>query len=211
MKKILLILLLLIPTFVLADDIEIQRIRLESRSENVNETMPPSYSKLTATLNNSFLGANQKITYKLTIINNGTEDYKLSYIETLYKTKCEIDLSDGIIKAGETKDVLISLESSPLEDVTTYNEDMVITIDAVKANSKVDKEKELIKTYVIAGVAFVLILVSLNLLKKWPIPMLLLLVAAIVGAAYAAKNYIVLTKEEKVTINSSINYNYKTN
>ena len=211
MKKFLLIILLLFPIVVLADDIEIERVRLVTRSEGVNEVEPASYMKNEVYFKNIFSAPEQSVTYRVTVRNNSNEDYKLLVSNEEYKTKYTVNSDGDIIKANETKDITITFEAVSLEDTKTYNDSLLLTINAVKANSNINKDDETLKFGIIAGVCFVVIIVSLNLLKKWPIPMLILLIAAIVVAFMQTKDYLNIIKEEKVVINATLDYNYKSN
>ena len=114
MKKVLFIILLLIPFVVKAANVSITDVQEIEKKGQVEAKEDPTFDGLKITFNLKFVSLNDQISYDVTIKNNSQKDYEIDtgkafsdgeYIEY----NVTFDNDNKVIKAGETKHLTISL------------------------------------------------------------------------------------------------------
>ncbi len=154
MKKILLIILLLIPFYVYAedscnqDDIQIESITLDSTQGNIEQTIEPTNDNNSINLGLKANVIDDNITYKVVIKNTSDKDYTFDQnsLSTDY-LNYDITYEDGsdIVKAGESKIIYLKVHyaTKPAENTLSNG---VVTIQP-KVTFNLQKEEE-VKTIV---------------------------------------------------------------
>ena len=149
-KKLLIIILLLIPFIVLAEnkDVEIKSIELVDKSEDVEELEKATFKDLKLNFSLKFTTKDDYAKYKIVLVNNSDKDYEIDNTSTFNEKKFikydyEVDNKDKILKSKDelTVNVIITyikeLEDSDFVD-GFYKETNSVSLELVNDNEVID-------------------------------------------------------------------------
>ncbi len=174
MKKILFIILLLIPFMVMAEEkVEITKVEEIKKSDTVTVNHEPTYEGLKINFDLAFTELEDSISYKVTIVNNTKKDYSIengeefskgNYIKYEYKY-----LTDKkVLKPNETIELQIDITYANQVPPATfldgrYTETNELTINLSHQDNPVTSNGALIA---IVGLSVILFIVTISLYIK---------------------------------------------
>lgn len=188
MKKIFLFILLLlfIPLFVNAetcdmDKISIESIQLSSKSDNIDEKSQPVINGMSIDLNLLMKEVGDTIEYKMIIKNASSEDYEFDktsvnvdsdYIKYSFKTSDD----SKIIKAGEEKEIILSVQYSKKVDdddfvdgVYTDSKNIEVNLsgdNTVSKSNTISNPKTERQMYIVISIIIIISILICIILKK---------------------------------------------
>lgn len=156
MKKIIIFLILLIiPIFVFAEDIDLDKIYISSvdlidKSEDTEEIAPALYQDMDLKLNIKMYDVGNYITYKLIINNDSSDDYEISInnnsTNTDYIFYELINRGDNLLKSNNSKELELKItyaneidDNMYLNNLFSLNSDVNISITIKKKDSNIEK------------------------------------------------------------------------
>lgn len=148
--KSLLLIILLIPFIVLAENknVEIKNIELLEKSDNVEELAEASFKDLKLNFSLKFTSKDDYAKYKIVLVNNSDKDYEIDNTSTFNEKKFikydyEVENNKKVLKAKEelTINILITyikeLEDSDFVD-GFYKETNSVSLELVNDNEVID-------------------------------------------------------------------------
>ncbi len=211
MKKILFLLLLLIP-FMVKAEVKITSVELVDNTKNLEVEKNPSFKDLTINFNLKFANTNEFVKYKAIIKNDTNKDYEIEDGEKFNEGKFikydfALDNKDNkVIKAGEERTMFITItyikEVSPeLFKDGKYVETNEMTVnlsndDKEAANPKTEIGDFLKIIGILMLVAFILALLSKYQLSK----LVVLLIAIAIPITIYALEKITIKMEASIEI-----------
>ncbi len=194
MKKVLFLLLLLVP-FMVKAEVKITSVELVDNTKNLEVEKNPSFKDLTINFNLKFANKDEFVKYKAILKNDTKKDYEIEDGEKFnegkfIKYEFALENKDNkVIKAGEERTMLITItyveEVSPELFVNgKYQEKNEMTIN-LSNNDQQDNPKTNIGLIVaiatiIAIASFLLLIYSRHKLYHFTIPLLLILLIPVV-------------------------------
>ncbi len=180
MKKILFFIILFIPIFVYAEDINIESITVNEYNGNVEEISNPSIEGNNVNLNLRLNVIDDNITYKVVLKNTSSKDYTLanSSLDKDYVSyNVTYDNDSNIIKGGEEKTIFVNVNyvKKPTNlDNGTFKDDAVLKIDLETEDSVIEEIVNAItnpntsdKVFIFLSILVISLVVTLVLLKKY--------------------------------------------
>ncbi len=215
MKKLLFLLLLLVP-FMVHAEVKITSVNLIDNTKGIEADTNPSYKDLTIDFNLKFSRLNDYAKYKVLIKNDTKKDYEIEDGESFSKEKyikynISISGSNEIIKAGEEKELLLTItynkevpENEFINNVYTEKDNLTINL------SNNDKEVNpktstgiIIAIAIIAIISLLLVLYNHYKLYHFTLPLLLLL---LIPVTIIALEKITIKINTKIEITIPENY-----
>ena len=174
MKKILFIILLLIPFMVMAEEkVEITKVEEIKKSDTVTVNHEPTYEGLKINFDLAFTELEDSISYKVTIVNNTKKDYSIENGEEFSKgnyIKYEFKyLTDKkVLKPNETIELQIDITYANQVPPSTflegrYTETNALTINLSHQDNPVTSNGALIA---IVGLSIILFIITISLYVK---------------------------------------------
>ena len=166
MKKIFMFLLLLsfvlIPIVKAENLVEITKIELDSKSNDVTIKNEPTFEGLEMNYDIRFLEVGQFVKYKVTVKNNSSEDYTVQSEET-FSDSNYIKYSyeaNGVLKSGGSLDVYVTITYNKEIDSDKYEEGLYI--ESNKAVIKLlNEEKQVVNPNTSSSIiGFVVLVIS---------------------------------------------------
>lgn len=201
MKRVLLLIIIIIlcPMIVLADELEITGLELVEESSSAGINNPPEYGGLNIKLDHNFEDINSYIKYKVYIKNNLPDAYVLKFAGNP-SNYISYALSNDTINGDSESTVYLTLtyanEYAPLNEI--YNETNNVKISFVKASDKIATASFYIPFAIISFVIYSIFIFTKNR-KLWytsPLLGILLFGLYMVPISFA---------ESQISLNSKIN------
>lgn len=132
--KLFILLLVLIPTLVLAkDNVEISKVELVDSTEDL-ELEDPTYKGLETNFNIKFNKVNDYVKYKITIDNSTNKDYELS-LNDFSKSEYinyDYELNNKVLSKNSSKEIFLSISYKKEIDESKYKDGVFIEDTSMK-------------------------------------------------------------------------------